>query len=280
MARQTPVRVIAHLSDVHLRPASDPFVGGVVDADARLARAIDVLTGWDVACDAWLFTGDLSDTGTADTYERLRDAVTPAAQRCGVRVLWANGNHDDRSMVAQVLLGEDASGPLDRAYDVDGLRVLTLDSCVPGDAAGLISDASLDWLASQLATPAPLGTLVALHHPPILPVQDAASWWDLRNPGALASVLEGSDVRLIVGGHFHQTSFTTLAGIPVASVASLTYAQDLTAGRTLRGQDAHTGFNLLEFHDSAVTVTAVHLDASASVHPAISPAEVASTYRD
>lgn len=311
---------IAHLSDCHLRPASG-LVGGVVDADARLRRAIEVLTSWDKPCDAWFFGGDLTDEGDADTYVRLRELVEPAASACGVQVIWGNGNHDGSDAFARVLWGvgpgdglhsdsglrqaQPAVGgsspeggvgpsilgpsygqpdprslslskgqPLNRTYDLRGLRFIALDSVVADRPEGRLSEVSLAWLSEVLATPAVHGSILALHHPPVPPVQDAAGLWPLTNPGALAEVVRGSDVRLIIGGHFHQTSFTTLAGVPVAAASSLTYTQDLTAGRTLRGQDAHAGFNLIEVHEEQVVVTAVQLDVGVGVHRALSPADV------
>lgn len=311
---------IAHLSDCHLRPVSG-LVGGVVDADARLRRAIEVLTTWDKPCDAWFFGGDLTDEGDADTYVRLRELVEPAASACGVQVIWGNGNHDGSDAFARVLWGvgpgdglhsdsglrqaQPAVGgsspeggvgpstlgpsygqpdprslslskgqPLNRTYDLRGLRFIALDSVVADRPEGRLSEVSLAWLSEVLATPAVHGSILALHHPPVPPVQDAAGLWPLTNPGALAEVVRGSDVRLIIGGHFHQTSFTTLAGVPVAAASSLTYTQDLTAGRTLRGQDAHAGFNLIEVHEEQVVVTAVQLDVGVGVHRALSPADV------
>jgi len=311
---------IAHLSDCHLRPVSG-LVGGVVDADARLRRAIEVLTTWDTPCDAWFFGGDLTDEGDADTYVRLRELVEPAASACGVQVIWGNGNHDGSDAFARVLWGvgpgdglhsdsglrqaQPAVGgsspeggvgpstlgpsygqpdprslsvskgqPLNRTYDLRGLRFIALDSVVADRPEGRLSEVSLAWLSELLATPAVHGSILALHHPPVPPVQDAAGLWPLTNPGALAEVVRGSDVRLIIGGHFHQTSFTTLAGVPVAAASSLTYTQDLTAGRTLRGQDAHAGFNLIEVHEEQVVVTAVQLDVGVGVHRALSPADV------
>jgi 3',5'-cyclic-AMP phosphodiesterase len=267
-----PTHTIAHLTDLHLRPASG-LVDGVVDADAQLLRALDVLAGWDHRVDAWFFGGDLVDEGDAATYIRLRSLVEPAARRAGVRVIWAHGNHDDPDAFARGLWGA-ASGDMNRTHDLGGLRLIALDSCVAGEPYGLVSDASLAWLSGELAEPAPHGTILALHHPPVPPVQDAAGLWDLGNPGALASVVGGSDVRLIIGGHFHQTSFTTLGGVPVAAASSVAYAQDLTAGRTLRGQDAGQGFNLIQVYPGQVVVTAVPLDAARRVHEVLTPADV------
>lgn len=61
--RRHPTHVVAHLSDTHLT-ADGALVDGVVDADARLGEALAVLTSWNVRCDAWVFSGDLSDDGS------------------------------------------------------------------------------------------------------------------------------------------------------------------------------------------------------------------------
>ncbi|WP_458794083.1 metallophosphoesterase family protein, partial [Nocardia farcinica] len=67
------------------------------------------------------------------------------------------------------LLDEEAdqSEPVDRVYDVNGLRIIALDSTVPGQHHGEISDEQLAWLRRELEVPAPDGTLIALHHPPV-----------------------------------------------------------------------------------------------------------------
>lgn len=270
-----PRYTIAHLSDLHLRPADRPLVGGVVDPLPRLVRLIDVLSAWDHPCDAWFFGGDLSDTGDAATYVALCDVVEPAAERRGVRVIYANGNHDEPDAFARVLLREDAGAlPLNREYRLGGLRFLVLDSNVVGAPHGLVTEASLEWLAARLASEAPDGTVLAVHHAPIPPVQDAASVWDLRDRDALADVVRGSDVRLILGGHFHQTSFGVFAGVPVAAASSPVYAQDVAAGRTLRGQDAGQGFNLVQVYDHTVVVTAVPDAVGRAVHRTITPDQV------
>lgn len=267
-----PRYTLAHLSDLHVRPAADPLVGGVVDSLARTRRLIEVLTSWDLGCDAWFFGGDLSDTGDVETYEALRHLVEPAARTRGVRVVWSHGNHDEPDAFARVLLGEaGARPPLDREYRLGGLRLLVVDSTVPGAPHGLIREESLDWLAGALASGAPDGTVLAVHHAPIPPVQDAAAAWDLRNAAALGDVVRGRDVRVILGGHFHQTSFATLAGVPVAATTSPAYGQDLTVGRTLRGHDAGQGFTLVQVYDDTVVCTAVPDAVGPAVHRAVTP---------
>ena len=92
------------------------------------------------------------------------------------------GNHDNRAELRRLLLDEAPSmAPLDRVSMIDGLRIITLDTSVPGHHYGEITAAQLDWLADELATPAPDGTILALHHPPIPSVLDLAVTVELRD---------------------------------------------------------------------------------------------------
>src|SRR4029079_5981510 len=107
------------------------------------------------------------------------------------------------------------------------LRIVSLDTSVPGYHHGEISDAQLAWLADVLATPAPHGTLLALHHPPIpVPMLRAAEIIELIDQHSLAAVLAGTDVRAILGGHFHFSSHATFAGIPVSVASASCYTSD------------------------------------------------------
>lgn len=271
MTRPRPLG-IAHLSDPHIRPAGRVAVGGVVDSRAVLVRALEVLTTWDVGCAAWVFTGDLTDEGDAESYAWLRATVTDAARAAHVRVVWANGNHDDRVLFRTALVDADAvDAPYNAEHRLDGLRVLVLDTSVPGVPWGRVDPGSLAWLADRLADPAPDGTLLVMHHAPLPVVQDAAALWSLREPDAVARLVRGSDVRGILSGHFHQSGWGTFAGVPVALATSLAYTQDLTRGRTLRGHDAGQGFNLVQMHPDTVLHTVVPLVAGVGVHDEISP---------
>ena len=102
-------------------------------------------------------------------------------------------------------------------HDVDGLRIIALDTSVPGYHHGELSDDQLTWLAAELATPAEHGTLIALHHPPLpLPMLRAAELIELLEQDRLAAVIEGSDVRGILAGHLHFSTYSLFAGVPVS----------------------------------------------------------------
>ena len=259
-------RTIAHLSDTHLQGPGDPL--------RHLERALEVLTTWNVRCDAWVLSGDLSDDGSPESYRQLRTLVSDAAATAGVRVVWANGNHDDRPTFRRELLDAEGDHPVNLEHDLDGLRLLVLDSNVTGRSWGEVAPESLAWLANRLDTRARLGTVLVVHHPPIPQPQTAANvLWPLRNPDALAREVAGSDVRVILSGHVHQPSYGTLAGLPVVTAPALAYSQDLTVGRDQRGQDAHQGFALVDLYDDQVVSTPVFLDRGAGVNPPVTHAE-------
>src|SRR6185369_13255649 len=140
---------------------------------------------------ALVFTGDLADRAEPAAYARLREIVEPAAAELGAVVVWVMGNHDERAAYAQGLFGETlsdegAEATQDRVHDVAGLRIVSLDTSVPGYHHGEVTDAQLAWLADVLQTPAPHGTLLALHHPPIpIPMMPAAEFIELLDQDRL-----------------------------------------------------------------------------------------------
>jgi 3',5'-cyclic-AMP phosphodiesterase len=261
-----PERILLHISDTHLRAAGSRLFD-IVDAAAHLERALAVIEASAIEPHGIVFTGDLVDLGETAAYTQLRETVEPFARRLGTRVFWVMGNHDDRAGFRATLLDEepdlDPLRPVDRVDELDGLRLVTLDSSVPGHHHGEISDAQLAWLADVLAVPAPLGTILAMHHPPVPSVLPLAASVELRDQRRLATVLRGSDVRAIIAGHLHYSTFATFAGIPVSVASSTCYAQDLTVpiGGT-RPQDGAQAFNLVHVYDETVVHSVVPVDAT------------------
>jgi 3',5'-cyclic-AMP phosphodiesterase len=253
-----PSHTIAHLSDPHLL-AGGALQYGHVDTEARLGAALERLRRLDPVPQALVFTGDLADRAEPAAYARLRELVEPAAAAMGAEVVWVMGNHDERAAYASGLFDSDDAGPQDRVHDVDGLRIVALDTSVPGYHHGEVDAQQLAWLAEVLATPAPHGTLLALHHPPIpVPMMRIAEIIELRDQQPLAEVVTGSDVRAIIGGHFHFTSCSTFAGIPVSVASATCYTSELAPeDRLLSGVDGHQTFNMLHLYADRVVHTVV-----------------------
>jgi 3',5'-cyclic-AMP phosphodiesterase len=253
-----PIHTIAHLSDPHLL-AGGALQYGHVDTEARLSAALVRLGRLDPAPEALVFTGDLADKGEPKAYLRLRELVEPVAEAIGAQVIWVMGNHDDRAAYSRQLLDVDSDAPQDRVHDVGGLRVIALDSTVPGWHHGALTEAQLAWLAEVLATPAPHGTVLALHHPPIpVPMMRIAELIELHDQQPLAEVLAGTDVRAILGGHFHFTSYSTFAGIPVSVASATCYSSELAPhDRLLSAVDAHQTFTMVHLYADRVVHSVV-----------------------
>ncbi len=247
-----PDHTLVHISDTHLRGGARQLYDRV-DAESHLRELLALLEATGRHPDALVFTGDLADLGEPEAYARIRAIVEPVAARLGATIVWAMGNHDDRAAFRAGLLGERGDDPVDRVVELDGLRIITLDTSVPGAHHGELSSEQLAWLAEQLATPAMDGTILALHHPPIPSVLDLAVSVELRDQAALARVLAGSDVRAILGGHLHYSSTATFAGIPVSVASASCYTQDLlvSEGGT-RGRDGARSFNLVQVYPTTV----------------------------
>ncbi|MFJ8579790.1 metallophosphoesterase [Micromonospora sp. NPDC093277] len=198
--------VIAHLSDTHLD--SHPR------SAERTARVMDYLHGLSRPVDAILVTGDVADHGEVAEYElaaRLFDSPSP--------VLVCPGNHDVRDAYRKGLLGDErgGAGPINARYDVAGAVFLLADSSVPGEDHGHLDEATMGWLAAELAgVPAGTPAFLALHHPPVAlhhPVIDPIR---LLPAQPLADLVAAHpQVAAVLTGHFHTAAASTFAGRPL-----------------------------------------------------------------
>lgn len=258
-----PERVLLHLSDTHLRAGGSRIWNAVSGAE-NLSSALEGIEASGVRPDAIVFTGDLVDLGEAAAYTELRAIVEPFAERLGAPIVWVMGNHDARGAFRAGLWDGDAAdlSPVDRVQEFDGLRIVTVDTSVPGHHHGDLSDDQLVWLRGILSTPAPLGTVLAMHHPPVPSVLALAASVELHGQARLADVVRGSDVRAIIAGHLHYSTFASFAGIPVSVASSTCYAQDLTVpvGGT-RPQNGAQSYNLVHVFDDTVVHSVVPLAA-------------------
>jgi 3',5'-cyclic AMP phosphodiesterase CpdA len=253
-----PRRTLLHLSDTHLLAGNTPL-GGRYDTATNLARTLEAVERLDIRPDALVFTGDLTDLGEPEAYRTLRAAVEPVAARLGARLVWVAGNHDERPALHAELLGAaPTQEPVVAVHDLDGLRLIALDTSVPGWHHGDLDQAQLEWLAAALAEPAPLGTILAMHHPPLpshLPLFDIL---ELRDQGRLARVIEGTDVRMILAGHLHYSTSGSFAEVPVSVAAATCYTMNLAQPAVeVNGMDAAQSFHLVHVYDDVVTSAVV-----------------------
>ena len=258
-----PVHTLIQITDLHIGPEGGT-VRNPVDTYAVLDRALRAVEEAGLRPTAVLFTGDLTESGADTEYRRLRSVVDPALARLGTRPVYVAGNHDDRAALREHLLAQPpGTAPLDQVSWFGNLRVIALDSSVPDHGYGLVDAAQLDWLRTELATPAPDGTVLALHHPPLPTPVPLSVAIELQNRAALAEVLAGSDVRLVLAGHTHVVSAGSVAGIPVWTGGTIATAFDsLLSDGALRGL-ASPSLSRIDLFTDSVLATHVPFDATA-----------------
>lgn len=151
------------------------------------------------AADLVVVTGDVVQDDSREAYEHFCRLLS----QLELPVYCLPGNHDVRPLMREVL-AEHAFGYCE-TVDSGAWRIICIDSCETGAAAGRVSPRELRRLASLLHEPSPGHVLVALHHPP-LPVGSA--WLDevglLNGAEFLTAVVGAGRVRVALFGHVHQ----------------------------------------------------------------------------
>ena len=216
---------IAQLTDLHI---SD--LGSVNETVLRtshhLARAVAHLCGPALRPDCVLLTGDLVEHGRADEYARLRELLAPLP----MPVFVVPGNHDDRAVLTAAF-ADHTYLPRDGGfvqYAIDHLgpvRLIGLDTLVPGRPSGALCAERLAWLDARLREQPTRPTLLFMHHPPFRTGLAAMDEMGLAGADDLAALLaRHPQVERIACGHQHRPITRRVAGT-IAMVAPATAHQ-------------------------------------------------------
>ncbi len=250
--------LLAQISDLHFLPKGT-LAFGRVDTAGCLERALDHLNALEPAVDGVLITGDLSNDGDASVWAELMAVLG----RLRAPIYPIPGNHDDRELMraACAHLGLFASeGPLCFDVDLGPLRLIGLDSLIPGDPAGRLGPQQLAWLDARLSEVAERPTLVALHHPPFRTGIDHMDAMMLEDGAALAEAIgRHRQVERVLCGHVHRSVQCRWAGTIAQICPNVAHAVQLTlAGAPARWVLEPPGLLLHEWRDGRGLVS--HLD--------------------
>jgi Predicted phosphohydrolases len=229
---------ILHLSDTHLF-GDDSRHYGVVDTTEALRRVLERASELDVV-DVVVLSGDLSDDGSEESYRLLRELVDPWAAARGARVVYAMGNHDMRDAFESVL-GERYGVTL-----VRGVRIIHLDSSVPGFGYGELEGRELAFLRAALAEPSEQGTVLVVHHPPVPASTPLLAALELQQPRRLLELCAAGDVRLVLSGHYHHSLVSRAEGIPVVVAPGITNTADAIAPAGRERATVGSGFAVID----------------------------------
>lgn len=226
-----------HITDTHMNAPGQEAAFLKVNVADKLKQVFRHVKASQLKPAFILVTGDLSHEGNARDYAYIREVMDEGAEIVGAPVFVTLGNHDHRSAFREGYLGE---APSEQAYyyseTIDGLRLIALNSQTPGQHNGTIDEEQLAWLAEQLQSPAPNGTIVALHHP-LLNINGMPSEMLLTNAKAVGEVIRTGDVTGIFGGHVHTNNVGLYEGILSVAAAGSAFAGERTEDGLFRMYD-------------------------------------------
>jgi 3',5'-cyclic AMP phosphodiesterase CpdA len=227
--------VIAQITDTHIRPEGT-LAYGRVDTAPYLANAVRHLLGLKPRPDVVLATGDLVDGGTPEEYRRLRELLAPLP----MPVYLIPGNHDDRAALVEAFR-DHSYLPMKAPflhYVVEGypLRLVALDTLVPGQVGGLLCEERLAWLQARLGEAPDRPTLIFMHHPPFTTGITHMDAHGLANTREFVEVVRRyPQVERIVCGHLHRPIQARVGGTLATTAPSTAHqvALDLEVGNPL-----------------------------------------------
>ena len=250
-----------HLSDLHITPPGRLVHG--IDPLPQVRRVLGRIRALDVEPAFVVVSGDLTDDGSAESYEVFREVLRQIGDG-DTPVLLALGNHDDRATFRRVVLGQE-DGEDEQPYcygqTIDGLRVIVLDSVIPGATAGALGAAQLAWLEEELRSPAPRRTLIVLHHPCRL-AGPAHHYPDfiVREAAVLEPLVahHRDQIAGVLAGHSHQANAAPFAGTLHATAPAVLVQLDFFAGEEYVPVPG-SGFNVCQVDETGLVVSPVLL---------------------
>jgi 3',5'-cyclic AMP phosphodiesterase CpdA len=257
------MRTLIHISDTHILPTEDERLEGV-DTLRNLQDVLQLVCDSGVRPDAIVVSGDLANGGERESYSRLRHELSTFGERLGAQVVVAMGNHDARPTFRQGMLDiSPTEEPVDYVRWIGGLRLIVLDSTVPGTAYGEVRSEQLAWLESELATLADEGSVLVLHHPPVPDQSPLAGLLTLHGADELEAVVRGSDVVAVLAGHAHHAITAAFGGAFCYAAPATAYSVDplLLGNCTLRGVQG-AGFGLVRVFDGRAVALTVSMPSS------------------
>jgi len=228
--------LVVQITDLHVDPTRR-LVGGRVDTAAAAGACVSHIEAMRPRPDLVIATGDLVQDGRVDQYT----ALAAALDRLSMPVAVIPGNHDDRAALRQVLAGRhgvDGGGPreapIEPVVDLGPLRLIGIDSTIPGATHGGLDADRLERLDARLRERSEAPTLLFIHHPPFRTGVATMDRVGLRDGGdGLAAVIRRHpQVGRLVAGHVHRRIDGVFAGVPASTAPSTCHqiALDLTGG--------------------------------------------------
>lgn len=229
---------ILQISDTHIVAEGAVVAGRLNTAHAlkRLVARISTIRHQIGVLDAVLVSGDISDDGSAESYEHFKKLIAPL----DLPLHLIPGNHDARALMRSAFADQiQNDGPINWSHKIGDIYLVGLDTLVEGQKHGMLTADTLTFLRTALDHALGAPVLLALHHPPFSSGIRFMDDIGLTNQDAFKDAVDGYAGELrIICGHIHTMMIRTVAGHVAMSAPSpnSTFAFD-------RRSDAPVGFH-------------------------------------
>jgi len=210
--------ILVQLTDLHIREPNK-LAYGRLDTAPYLRTCVESVLRLRQKPDAVVLTGDLTDFGRPAEYAHLRQLLAPL----DMPLYLLPGNHDDRVNLRRAFPdhGYMAQGEfIQYVADIGPLRLIALDTMIPGESGGQLCDLRLQWLSDALADSQGRPVVIAMHHPPFRTLIGHMDEIGLQaGELALRDIISRHDnVERIICGHLHRAIDVRFGGT-IASTA-------------------------------------------------------------
>lgn len=211
--------LIAQMTDIHIGfdPDAKPEELNRIRFRATLSR---ILKSPNIP-DFLVLSGDLTDRGDRESFIKTADVL----EQCPFPLLPMMGNHDTRAELLHAFPDTPTSdGFVQYVVDVEGLRVILLDSVEEGRHGGAFCETRRAWLRARLEEAPDSPVVIFMHHPPVV---SGIDWMDPAHDEAwikrLGEAVAGHEGRIqaIHCGHLHRPLNSRFQGIPVSVTPSV-----------------------------------------------------------
>jgi len=213
--------LVAQISDTHISPPGQ-LTCGVAPMAGALQRIVAHLNGLVPRVELVLLSGDVTHSGMPAEARHAAEILA----RLEMPLKIVPGNHDDRSVLAEVFGPEICPvaphGCIDYVHDVGPVRLIALDSLIPGAPGGRIEPERLRWLEARLEEAPSRPTLLMMHHPPLklgVPETDEDGFEGAEALGAI--IARHRNIERLLCGHVHLHTTARWSGTQVTAAPSI-----------------------------------------------------------
>ncbi len=257
------------VTDIHIGPGGRLILGAGrpgeirIETASNLRRVLERVRAMRLDPLCFVFGGDLTNNGETEGYEHIRDLMGELNDT-GVPVLLALGNHDGRIPFRRVMLGEQGAADEHERYyytrSFDDLRIIVLDSMIPGETHGELGDEQISWLDAELGR----GTedtkdVIVIHHPSIPRGVPRPDDYLLKDREKFETVVGRHRPMAVLCGHSHVPTAAAFGGTVHYAGPASAFMLDPSIRKGARAMTG-AGFTICTVRESRLVINPVLLE--------------------